>query len=285
MSTTSPQQYDRVALDAAAVVQSLSRCAAEFQAKAVAQRGLVAAATSRGLSELAAQASLLVECYEDAAARVFQTIQNIITGQQGDGAGAASTEREVASAAPAAPTTLQSHCDAVSPSASRLCRRAESDKVSPSDRYGALVGLVRELTTTAEHPKLEDVKHTALLELYRAICDKLPGLEDVGKALRDIEADWRKADSTLQPDVRRSDWFKKMYLHIANLTTMRSNAPNAPITLLDDYTRLVDVVVANMATQQWPGGAVGAMVEATTKELRRLRADLGVVVAIGQLKA
>lgn len=282
MSTTSPHQYDRVALDAAAVVQSLSRCAAEFQAKAVAQRGLVAAATSRGLSELAAQASLLVECYEDATARVFQMIQNIITGQQGDqGMAQAQTERS----AGVAPTTLQSHCDAVSPSASRLCRRAESDKVSPSDRYGALVGLVRELTTTAEHPKLEDVKHTALLELYRAICDKLPGLEDVGKALRDIEADWRKADSASQPDVRRSDWFKKMYLHVANLTTMRSNAPNAPITLLDDYTKLVDVVVANMTTQQWPGGAVGAMAEATTKELRRLRADLGVVVAIGQLKA
>lgn len=284
MSNDKPN-YDRIALDAAAVVQSLSRCAAEFQAKAVAHRGLVEAAGTKGLAELAAHASLVVECYEDAAARVFQTIQNIVTGQQQGGATTAPTT--------APPTSsLQQHCDAVSPNASKLCRRAESEKVSPPDRYAALVGLVRELTTTTEHPKLDGDKHAALLKLYDAITDKLPDLEEVAVALKKIEADWKQqgvaegstsVDQTSSAAVRRSDWFKKMYMHIENLKTMRRKAPDADAALLDDYTRLIDVTIANMTTQQWPGGSVSAMVESTTKELRRLRADLGVVVAMGRL--
>jgi len=286
MDKPTTPNYDRIALDAAAVVQSLSRCAAEFQAKAVAHRGLVEAAGTKGLAELAAHASLVVECYEDAAARVFQTIQNIVTGQQQGGATTAPTT--------APPTSsLQQHCDAVSPNASKLCRRAESDKVSPPDRYTALVGLVRELTTTTEHPKLDGDKHAALLKLYDAITDKLPDLEEVAVALKKIEADWKQqgvaegstsVDQTSSAAVRRSDWFKKMYMHIENLKTMRRKAPDADAALLDDYTRLIDVTIANMTTQQWPGGSVSAMVESTTKELRRLRADLGVVVAIGRLR-
>ncbi len=287
MDKPTTPNYDRIALDAAAVVQSLSRCAAEFQAKAVAHRGLVEAATSRSLSELAAAAALTVECYEDAAARVFQTIQNIVTGQQQSGATA--TEREFSTTAPS--TSLQQHCDTVSPNASKLCRRAESDKVSPLDRYAALVGLVRELTTSST--KLDGDKHAALSKLYDAITDKLPDLEEVAVALRKIEADWKQqgvAESSISVDqtssaaVRRSDWFKKMYMHIENLKTMRRKAPDADAALLDDYTRLIDVTIANMTTQQWPGGSVSAMVESTTKELRRLRADLGVVVAMGRLR-
>jgi hypothetical protein len=186
---------------------------------------------------------------------------------------------------------LQQHCDAVSPNASKLCRRAESDKVSPPDRYAALVGLVRELTMSST--KLDGDKHAALLKLYDAITDKLPDLEEVAVALRKIEADWKQqgvaegsisVDQTSSTAVRRSDWFKKMYMHIENLKTMRRKAPDADAALLDDYTRLIDVTIANMTTQQWPGGSVSAMVESTTKELRRLRADLGVVVAIGRLR-
>lgn len=279
MSNDKPN-YDRIALDAAAVVQSLSRCAAEFQAKAVAHRGLVEAAGMKGLAELAAHASLVVECYEDAAARVFQTIQNIVTGQQQGGATATTSATPVAPIA----SSLQQHCDAVSPNASKLCRRAESDKVSPLDRYAALVGLVRELTTSST--KLDGDKHAALSKLYDAITDKLPDLEEVAVALRKIEADWKQQGSsdTTPSIVRRSDWFKKMYMHIENLKTMRRKAPDADAALLDDYTRLIDVTIANMTTQQWPGGSVSAMVESTTKELRRLRADLGVVVAMGRLR-
>jgi hypothetical protein len=293
MDKPTTPNYDRIALDAAAVVQSLSRCAAEFQAKAVAHRGLVEAAGMKGLAELAAHASLVVECYEDAAARVFQTIQNIVTGQQQGGA-TATTERGVGTPAP--PTSsLQQHCDAVSPNASKLCRRAESEKVSPPDRYAALVGLVRELTTTAEHPKLSKAQHDDLTKLYDAITDKLPDLEEVAVALRKIEADWKQqgvaegstsVDQTSSTTVRRSDWFKKMYMHINNLKTLRGRRDDVDMNpdLLQEYVTTVDVTIANMTTQQWPGGSVSAMVESTTKELRRLRADLGVVVAIGRLR-
>lgn len=302
MSTSTSQPPDRIALDAAAVVQSLSRCAAEFQAKAAAQKALVAAASQRSLGDLAADAALMAEVYEDAAARLFSTITGILTGRggvEGVAAEAGVVESKVAQAAAASP--LLSYCDAVSPQAAAATRRMLDDKRSATERYQALVGFVSELTRGPVARQLPSDVHAALAALYAAITDKLPDLGEVAKALTKIEDDWRKSESTstgastatATPDaslVRRGDWFKKMRGHVAALQGLRLQIERLDVAatelpgLLDSYERLVDVVIANMGSQPWPGGVVQSLAEATTKELRRLRQDCGVVAAMSRLK-
>lgn len=291
MSTQPP--IDRIALDAAAVVQSLSRCAAEFQAKAAAQKAVVAAATKRSLGLLAADAALMVEVYEEAAATMFSTIQGIVTGR---GAEAVPSPNDVRSASTDAlpGSTLQSFCDGVSPAAQKLCARALNDKVSAPDRYAAFSGLVRELNTRPVRADLPVAVYTALHTLYAAITDKLPDLGEVEKALQKIEQDWRRSDgtsasSTSSPDaeqLRRSDWFKKVQGHVGGLLRIRGKVAAATAEdqrhMVSSYESIVDVVLANLFAQQWPAEAA-PMVEAVRRELGRLRHDCGVVVAMAAL--
>ena len=63
---------NRFALDAAAVVQQLSREIAGMQARAVAQRALIEAAASLQRPDICERAATEVQIYEDAAARLLQ---------------------------------------------------------------------------------------------------------------------------------------------------------------------------------------------------------------------
>lgn len=254
-------------VEAVAIIQGLNVEAAAFQAKALAQKALAEVAQQRQMGLMAADALKLVAVYEDVVARLYSLVDNILT--RGSGATASSTSTPVATT-----SQLQQWCDKVSPQAAHLCRRCLDVQAKPEDRYAAMSSLLREIHSSLEHFKPHNVVDE-LRRLYSDITDKLPDLMACSDALKKAETAWREIVSV---DVKRSDWFKKLDAHIDGLVRLRATlekrveSNNVP-QLVDEYEKLVDVVVANLTSASWPGGVVQGMGEAVIKELRRLRGD------------
>lgn len=142
---------DRIALDAATVVQSLSREAAAMQARAVAQRALVAAATRKQLGLIAADAAVLASVYEEAAQALYDQINAIVSRPRGGvAAGPPAAQQpqapqpQPANASPEAPGSVKkgpSASAATAGSLAALVALACDNKAAATKRWAALAQL------------------------------------------------------------------------------------------------------------------------------------------------
>ena len=143
---------NRFALDAAAVVQQLSREIAGMQARAVAQRALIEAAASLQRPDICERAATEVQIYEDAAARLLQVVQNIVTGrgvvaQPASGAAPpVATASHDATAGASKPTAPQPPSSPLTPMQDVRYRVAMNAQNAPHKRHEAMVQLLVQLT-------------------------------------------------------------------------------------------------------------------------------------------
>ena len=262
---------NRFALDAAAVVQQLSREIAAFQARAVAQRALIAVAAEHQCPDLSERATTEVQIYEEAAARLLQTIQRIVGGGASGSTGTAATPAtsftppSSASKAPSQPPPSSP----LTPSLEALYRVAMNARNAPHKRHEALVQLL-------VYPKTE-LDPERLAELRAAHTDvqsKWSGLLALAEQLSEL---------TLSPvadeaSVRRSDQIRRVQMQLRRAAEI-VGAESLTTALCDEYRQQVDTAVAVLSGLTYRSEE-GAKAEMVIAQLRRLRDDCDVAARL-----
>lgn len=242
----------------AAIVPALLDEIAVWQARSLGQRALGDAARKEDMAAVAAEATRLQRVYDDVVARLYGLTDKVLAAGVTTGAAAKSTALD--------------SCVADDTESKQALAVARNAQLPATERYVAL-GIV------AKQTRLKRYSDAALQAeyktLYDTVTDKLPDLNEVAKALHKILEMWRK---TYGQDVKFSDFIHKLSIHVNRLIALRAAYQRQPnVADRDEYEKLCDIVIANMSTMSWPPGEIQGYGEATTKELRRLRDDLGVV--------
>ena len=262
---------NRFALDAAAVVQQLSREIAAFQARAVAQRALIAVAAEHQRSDLSERAATEVQIYEEAAARLLQTIQRIVGGGASGSTGTAATPAtsftppSSASKAPSQPPPSSP----LTPAQEALYRVATNARNAPHKRHEALVQLLVYLKTELDPERLAELRAA-----HTDVQSKWSGLLALAEQLSEL---------TLSPvadeaSVRRSDQIRRVQMQLRRAAEI-VGAESLTTALCDEYRQQVDTAVAVLSGLTYRSEE-GARAEAVIAQLRRLRDDCDVVARL-----
>ena len=268
---------NRFALDAAAVVQQLSREIATFQARAVAQRALIAVAAEAQRSDLSERAATEVQIYEETAARLLQTIQRIVSGGVGTGAGAGVTGTPSAASTPpgsASKTPSQPPPSSpLTPSQEALYRVATNARNVPHKRHEALVQLL-----VHQKPDLNDPQIAELRTAHTDIQSKWSGLLALAEQLSSL---------TLSPgadeaSVRRSDQIRRVQMQLrraAEIVAGGATWGGLTDALCDEYRQHCDAAVAVLSGLTYRSEE-SVRAEAVIAQLRRLRDDCDVTARL-----
>ena len=264
---------NRFALDAAAVVQQLSREIAAFQARAVAQRALIAVAAEHQRPDLSERAATEVQIYEETAARLLQTIQRIVGGGVGTGAGAGVTGTPSAASTPpgsASKTPSQPPPSSpLTPAQEALYRVATNARNAPHKRHEALVQL---LVHAKAEPAAEQLN--ALRAAHTDIQSKWSGLLALAEQLSEL---------TLSPvadeaSVRRADQIRRVQMQLRRAAEI-VGIQSLTAALCEEYRQLIDAAVAVLSGLTYRSDE-SAKAEAVIAQLRRLRDDCDVVARL-----
>ena len=262
---------NRFALDAAAVVQQLSREIAAFQAHAVAQRALIAVAAEHQCPDLSERAATEVQIYEEAAARLLQTIQRIVGGGASGSTGTAATPAtsftppSSASKAPSQPPPSSP----LTPAQEALYRVATNARNAPHKRHEALVQLLVYLKTELDPERLAELRAA-----HTDVQSKWSGLLALAEQLSEL---------TLSPvadeaSVRRSDQIRRVQMQLRRAAEILG-AVALTTALCDEYRQHCDAAVAVLSGLTYRSEE-GARAEAVIAQLRRLRDDCDVVARL-----
>ena len=266
---------NRFALDAAAAVQQLSREIAGIQARAVAQRALIEAAASLQRPDLSERAATEVQIYEDAAARLLQVVQNILTGR---GVGAQPAGSAAPPAAPASheATAGASKAPSPQPPSSPLTpmqdvryRVAMNAQNAPHKRHEAMVQLLVQLKTELPPDQLAQLR-TA----YTDIHSKWSGLSTLAEELSALTL----SPATDEASVRRSDQIRRVQMQLRRAAEI-VGAESLTTALCDEYRQQVDTAVAVLSGLTYRSEE-GAKAEMVIAQLRRLRDDCDVAARL-----
>ena len=262
---------NRFALDAAAVVQQLSREIAAFQAHAVAQRALIAVAAEHQRSDLSERAATEVQIYEETAARLLQTIQRIVGGGASGSTGTAATPAtsftppSSASKAPSQPPPSSP----LTPAQEALYRVATNARNAPHKRHEALVQLLVYLKTELDPERLAELRAA-----HTDVQSKWSGLLALAEQLSEL---------TLSPvadeaSVRRSDQIRRVQMQLRRAAEILG-AVALTTALCDEYRQQVDTAVAVLSGLTYRSEE-GAKAEMVIAQLRRLRDDCDVAARL-----
>ena len=262
---------NRFALDAAAVVQQLSREIAAFQARAVAQRALIAVAAEHQCPDLSERAATEVQIYEEAAARLLQTIQRIVGGGASGSTGTAATPAtsftppSSASKAPSQPPPSSP----LTPAQEALYRVATNARNAPHKRHEALVQLLVYLKTELDPERLAELRAA-----HTDVQSKWSGLLALAEQLSEL---------TLSPvadeaSVRRSDQIRRVQMQLRRAAEI-VGAESLTTALCDEYRQQVDTAVAVLSGLTYRSEE-GAKAEMVIAQLRRLRDDCDVAARL-----
>ena len=259
---------NRFALDAAAVVQQLSREIAAFQARAVAQRALIAVAAEHQCPDLSERAATEVQIYEEAAARLLQTIQRIVGGGAGGGTGTTATSFTPPSSASKAPSQPPPSSP-LTPAQEALYRAAINARNAPHKRHEALVQLLVYLKTELDPERLAELRAA-----HTDVQSKWSGLLALAEQLSEL---------TLSPvadeaSVRRSDQIRRVQMQLRRAAEILG-AVALTTALCDEYRQHCDAAVAVLSGLTYRSEE-GARAEAVIAQLRRLRDDCDVVARL-----
>ena len=273
---------NRFALDAAAVVQQLSREIAGMQARAVAQRALIEAAASLQRPDICERAATEVQIYEDAAARLLQIVQNIVTGR---GAGAqpagsnappagsiaqpATTAPHDATAEASKPTSPQPPSSPLTSAQEALFRIAINARNAPHKRHEAMVQLLIHQLAKPSPNQLAQLR-TA----YTDIHSKWSGLSTLAEELSALTL----SPAADEASVRRSDQIRRVQMQLRRAAEI-AGAEGLTPALCDEYRQQVDTAVAVLSGSTYRSEE-GAKAEMVIAQLRRLRDDCDVVVRL-----
>ena len=263
---------NRFALDAAAVVQQLSREIAGMQARAVAQRALIEAAASLQRPDICERAATEVQIYEDAAARLLQVVQNIVTGRgvgAGSGAPPAATASHDATAGASKATSPPSPSSPLIPMQDVRYRVAMNAQNAPHKRHEAMVQLLVQLKTELPPDQIAQLR-TA----YTDIHSKWSGLSVLAEELSALTL----SPTADEASVRRSDQIRRVQMQLRRAAEI-VGAESLTSTLCDEYRQQVDVAVAVLSGLTYRSEE-GAKAEAVIAQLRRLRDDCDVVARL-----
>ena len=262
---------NRFALDAAAVVQQLSREIAAFQARAVAQRALIAVAAEHQCPDLSERAATEVQIYEEAAARLLQTIQRIVGGGASGSTGTAATPAtsftppSSASKAPSQPPPSSP----LTPAQEALYRVAMNARNAPHKRHEALVQLLVYLKTELDPERLAELRAA-----HTDVQSKWSGLLALAEQLSEL---------TLSPvadeaSVRRSDQIRRVQMQLRRAAEILG-AVALTTALCDEYRQHCGAAVAVLSGLTYRSEE-GARAEAVIAQLRRLRDDCDVAARL-----
>ena len=259
---------NRFALDAAAVVQQLSREIAAFQARAVAQRALIAVAAEHQCPDLSERAATEVQIYEEAAARLLQTIQRIVGGGAGGGTGTTATSFTPPSSASKAPSQPPPSSP-LTPAQEALYRVATNARNAPHKRHEALVQLLVYLKTELDPERLAELRAA-----HTDVQSKWSGLLALAEQLSEL---------TLSPvadeaSVRRSDQIRRVQMQLRRAAEI-VGAESLTTALCDEYRQQVDTAVAVLSGLTYRSEE-GAKAEMVIAQLRRLRDDCDVAARL-----
>ena len=260
---------NRFALDAAAVVQQLSREIAIFQARAVAQRALIAVAAEAQRPDLSERAAVEVQIYEETAARLLQTIQRIVGGGASGGT-AAPAATTTAAPTPASKAPSQSPPSSpLAPAQEALYRVATNARNAPHKRHEALVQLLVYLKTELDPERLAELRAA-----HTDVQSKWSGLLALAEQLSEL---------TLSPvadeaSVRRSDQIRRVQMQLRRAAEILG-AVALTTALCDEYRQHCDAAVAVLSGLTYRSEE-GARAEAVIAQLRRLRDDCDVVARL-----
>ena len=264
---------NRFALDAAAVVQQLSREIAGMQARAVAQRALIAVAAEHQRPDLSERAATEVQIYEETAARLLQTIQRIVGGGVGTGAGAGVTGTPSAASTPpgsASKTPSQPPPSSpLTPSQEALYRAAINARNAPHKRHEAMVQLLIHQQAKPAPEQLEQLR-TA----HTDIQSKWSGLSVLAEELSALTL----SPATDEASVRRSDQIRRVQMQLRRGAEI-VGAEVLTSALCDEYRQQVDTAVAVLSGLTYRSEE-SARAEAVIAQLRRLRDDCDVVARL-----
>ena len=262
---------NRFALDAAAVVQQLSREIAAFQARAVAQRALIAVAAEHQCPDLSERAATEVQIYEEAAARLLQTIQRIVGGGASGSTGTAATPAtsftppSSASKAPSQPPPSAP----LTPMQDVRYRVAMNAQNAPHKRHEAMVQLLVQLKTELPPDQLAQLR-TA----YTDIHSKWSGLSTLAEELSALTL----SPATDEASVRRSDQIRRVQMQLRRAAEI-VGAESLTTALCDEYRQQVDTAVAVLSGLTYRSEE-GAKAEMVIAQLRRLRDDCDVAARL-----
>ena len=259
---------NRFALDAAAVVQQLSREIAAFQARAVAQRALIAVAAEHQCPDLSERAATEVQIYEEAAARLLQTIQRIVGGGAGGGTGTTATSFTPPSSASKAPSQPPPSSP-LTPAQEALYRAAINARNAPHKRHEAMVQLLIHQQAKPAPEQLEQLR-TA----HTDIQSKWSGLSVLAEELSALTL----SPATDEASVRRSDQIRRVQMQLRRGAEI-VGAEVLTSALCDEYRQQVDTAVAVLSGLTYRSEE-SARAEAVIAQLRRLRDDCDVVARL-----
>ena len=262
---------NRFALDAAAVVQQLSREIAGMQARAVAQRALIEAAASLQRPDICERAATEVQIYEDAAARLLQVVQNIVTGRGVAGSAAppmVPTSHDATAGASKA-TSPQPPSSPLTPMQDVRYRVAMNAQNAPHKRHEAMVQLLVQLKTELPPDQLAQLR-TA----YTDIHSKWSGLSVLAEELSALTL----SPAADEASVRRSDQIRRVQMQLRRAAEI-VGAAVLTSALCDEYRQQVDAAVAVLSGLTYRSEE-GAKAEMVIVQLRRLRDDCDVVARL-----
>ena len=261
---------NRFALDAAAVVQQLSREIAGMQARAVAQRALIEAAASLQRPDICERAATEVQIYEDAAARLLLVVQNIVTGRGvGSAAPPAAPASHEATAGASKATSPQPPSSPLTPMQDVRYRVAMNAQNAPHKRHEAMVQLLVQLKTEPPPDQLAQLR-TA----YNDIHSKWSGLSTLAEELSALTL----SPATDEASVRRSDQIRRVQMQLRRAAEI-VGAESLTTALCDEYRQQVDTAVAVLSGLTYRSEE-GAKAEMVIAQLRRLRDDCDVAVRL-----
>jgi hypothetical protein len=263
---------NRFALDAAAVVQQLSREIAGMQARAVAQRALIEAAASQQRPDICERAATEVQIYEDAAARLLQVVQNIVTGRGVGGSSAAPPAAPAshdAAAGASKATSPQPPSSPLAPMQDVRYRVAMNAQNAPHKRHEAMVQLLVQLKTELPPDQLAQLR-TA----YTDIHSKWSGLSALAEELSALTL----SPAADEASVRRSDQIRRVQMQLRRAAEIVGVAV-LTTALCDEYRQQVDTAVAVLSGLTYRSDE-GAKAEMVIAQLRRLRDDCDVAVRL-----
>ena len=261
---------NRFALDAAAVVQQLSREIAGMQARAVAQRALIEAATSLQRPDICERAATEMQIYEDAAARLLQVVQNIVTGRGvGSAAPPAAPASHEATAGASKATSPQPPSSPLTPMQDVRYRVAMNAQNAPHKRHEAMVQLLVQLKTELPPDQLAQLR-TA----YTDIHSKWSGLSVLAEELSTLTL----SPAADEASVRRSDQIRRVQMQLRRAAEIVGAAVLTE-ALCDEYRQQVDIAVAVLSGLTYRSDE-GAKAEMVIAQLRRLASDCDVAVRL-----
>ena len=266
---------NRFALDAAAVVQQLSREIAGMQARAVAQRALIEAATSLQRSDICERAATEVQIYEDAVARLLQVVQNIVTGRgagaqpAGSNAPPTATASHEATAGASKATSPQPPSSPLTPTQEALFRLAMNAQNAPHKRHDALMQLLIHQQAKPSPDQLAQLR-----TVYTDIHSKWSGLSVLAEELSALTL----SPAADEASVRRSDQIRRVQMQLRRAAEIVGVAVLTS-ALCDEYRQQVDTAVAVLSGLTYRSEE-GAKAEMVIVQLRRLRDDCDVAVRL-----